>query len=128
EGSLLSGENLDNVLREFQLLAQDYPDSKYAPKALYATGWIYESMKFDNDKALEIYRAIVDSYPDSEYAKKVQKKINATTEPSPDNGGAKKPKKSSEVSNRSASENDLAKATASARKPNSGKKSQKIKR
>jgi TolA-binding protein len=128
EGSLLSGRNLDNTISEFQLLAQDYPDSEYAPKALYATGWIYESMKFENEKALEIYQTIVETYPDSEYAKKVEKKITATTQPPPDEG-EKKPEKAADVSKRPAVEEELIKATAaSKKKPDSGKKSQKIKR
>jgi outer membrane protein assembly factor BamD (BamD/ComL family) len=129
EGSLLSGKNLDNAIIEFQLLAQDYPDSEYAPKALYAPGWIYESMKFENDKALEIYRRIVETYPDSEYAKKVEKKINAATQPSQDDEGENKPGEAAEVSKRPGVEEELIKATAaSSKKPISGKKSQKIKR
>ena len=57
----------DSALHEYLLLSETYPQSEYAPKALLASAYIYES-KNDTLKAREMYDRIVESYPSSSQA------------------------------------------------------------
>jgi TonB family protein len=52
----------DSALNEYLLLAEQYPESPYAPKALLAAAFIYES-KADTSAARTLYNKIVESYP-----------------------------------------------------------------
>jgi len=58
----------DSALHEYILLAETYPQSAYAPKALLASAYIYEA-KNDSSKAREFYNKIVESYPASSQAR-----------------------------------------------------------
>ena len=59
------------VVKEFDEIATEYPDSSYAPKALYMKGKLYEqiyghfSKKTDLEEALKAYKKVVSKYPDS---------------------------------------------------------------
>jgi tetratricopeptide (TPR) repeat protein len=77
EDTLFKEKNVHKAIREYQKIVNTYPGSEYAPKSLYAVGWIYEQIKNQNDKAYEIYQEIVDKYPNTDFSKKVQKKIKA---------------------------------------------------
>jgi TolA-binding protein len=58
----------DSALNEYLSLAEAYPESEYAPRALLASAFIYEAKK-DSANAVRIYRRIVQSYPTSEQAR-----------------------------------------------------------
>jgi tetratricopeptide (TPR) repeat protein len=57
--------------RQFRNIADGLQESPYAPKALYALGWMYERDVADLDSALFYYGLLVEKYPKSEYARDV---------------------------------------------------------
>lgn len=65
----------DSALSEYLLLAESYPESPYAPKALLASAQIYEQ-KEDTIKARELYKRIVNFYPSTEQARYAVKKCD----------------------------------------------------
>jgi TolA-binding protein len=74
--SSLFADDISKAAQEFQKLCEYFPNSEYAPKALFALGWIYEKKTNENEKALHTYNEIVEKYPDSEYSKTVKRKID----------------------------------------------------
>lgn len=69
-----SGVNLMRVrdyrfaINQFTNVFAYYPESKYAPKALYSIGWIFEKNLMKPDSALYYYKLLIDNYSMSEYA------------------------------------------------------------
>ena len=61
-------------------LANRYPKGEYAPRALFALGWLAETHYGDPEAALEHYRKIVEQYPRSDQAKSVRDKIKLMEE------------------------------------------------
>ena len=57
----------DSALHEYMLLAETYPNSKYAPKALLASAHIYES-KGDTSMVSQLYRRVINDYPSTAQA------------------------------------------------------------
>ncbi|HED08737.1 MAG TPA: tetratricopeptide repeat protein [Ignavibacteria bacterium] len=55
---------------------KNYPKSKYAPKALYAAGWVLENKLSLPDSAAEMYSLIKQKYPATIYGKKIFDKVN----------------------------------------------------
>jgi N-acetylmuramoyl-L-alanine amidase len=66
--------NWMKVVKKFDDVAEKYPDSSLAPKALYMEGKLYEQIygyffkKSDLEEALNVYRNAAGKYPDSETA------------------------------------------------------------
>lgn len=60
------------------MVASTYPNSDYAPKALFVLGWIQEELIYDNGKARKAYEELVNKYPESPYAIKSNKKLLAS--------------------------------------------------
>ncbi|MFQ5648825.1 MAG: tetratricopeptide repeat protein [bacterium] len=77
ETTLFTHRDATRALQQYRRVIRMYPDSDYAPKALYASGWIHEQILFDNDKAAEIYLEIQKNYPDSEYFNSINQKLLA---------------------------------------------------
>lgn len=77
EQTLFNEKNVQKAVEEYERIINMYPNSEYAPKSLYAVGWIYEQIRNRNDRAYEIYQEIVDKYPNSDFSKRVKKKIIA---------------------------------------------------
>ncbi len=61
--------------RQFNRIAENHERSPYAPKALYALGWMYERDAPNRDSALYYYGLLVERYPRSEYAKEVRPSV-----------------------------------------------------
>jgi len=61
--------------RQFNRIAADHRSSAYAPKALYALGWMYERDASNRDSALYYYGLLIERYPRSEYAKEVRPSV-----------------------------------------------------
>jgi len=74
EDFLLQGK-VDSALAYYAQTAKDYPQSRYAPKALYALGWIYENREDSLRLAKETYQDLIDEYPESEYTLLARKKL-----------------------------------------------------
>jgi len=52
-----------------------YPKSSFAPKALYASGWIYENNLDMPDSAAAIYDSVVTKFPATAYANAIKAKL-----------------------------------------------------
>lgn len=64
----------------YKRLAQQFPSSAYAPKALYAAGWLYEFTMGRPDSAIAVYRRLLERYPATSYAGAAQPKVAAFDE------------------------------------------------
>lgn len=57
--------------RQYMAIVEKFPEHAYAPKALYALGWMYERNLGMNDSAMVYYAKLLETYPRSEYAKEI---------------------------------------------------------
>lgn len=57
----------DSALAEYLCLVDQFPESEYAAKSLYAAAWILGNVKGDSARAAGVYRRILDEYPQSDY-------------------------------------------------------------
>lgn len=71
---LVDGEH-GKAVKEYLEVSEKYPDSKYAPKALFAAAWLdeFELKKTDDAKAL--YDTLSAKYPDSPLASAAKRKL-----------------------------------------------------
>lgn len=72
---LMLGGNYDQSIHDFFSIYEEYPKSPFAPKALYASGWILENDLSLPDSAASVYDVLVSKYPTSFYVKNVAKKL-----------------------------------------------------
>ncbi|MFQ5707150.1 MAG: tetratricopeptide repeat protein [bacterium] len=77
ERTLFNDHNLAAAIRTYQKVVDQYPDSEYAPRSLYAVGWIYENKMFENERAIQTYQELLEKYPESEVSKKIKSKLGA---------------------------------------------------
>lgn len=75
ERLLFEADRPDSARGLYDLVVSRYPDGAYAPRALYALGWLAETRFGEPETALERYRDLVDRYPGSDQAKSVRDKI-----------------------------------------------------
>ncbi len=87
EQSWMEKQDFKQAINFYQQIVENYSDTDYAAKALYAIAWLHEYELHDNDKALEFYRTLEKLYPQSVYARKVQKKITAVDTSATQQGG-----------------------------------------
>ncbi|KPJ50463.1 hypothetical protein AMJ40_02900 [candidate division TA06 bacterium DG_26] len=69
---LLELEKPDVAIEEYTKAAEQYPESEYRPKAIYAIAWIYENLKADTVTAEAYLTALIEEYPATEYAQKAR--------------------------------------------------------
>ncbi len=65
----------DSSISNFYKIYLTHPQSPYAAKALYTTGWILENKLNMNDSAAVVYDTLIKKYPRSIYAVTVNPKI-----------------------------------------------------
>ena len=65
----------DSSISNFYNIYLTHPNSPYAAKALYTTGWILENKMNLNDSAVVVYDTLIKKYPRSIYAITVNPKI-----------------------------------------------------
>ncbi len=70
----------DSARGVYELVLQRDPEGEYAPRALYALGWLAETHFDDPETALDRYREIMDRHPRSEQAGSVRDKIRLMEE------------------------------------------------
>lgn len=58
----------DTAMAIYQQVYDSFPDSEWAPKALFAKAWILRRIKEDSLAGAEVLRKIVAEYPKTEYA------------------------------------------------------------
>ncbi len=69
-------QKYDSSLTGFYNIYKNNSSSPFAPKALYAYGWILENELNLNDSAAVIYDSLASQFPSTEYAQNVAPKIN----------------------------------------------------
>ncbi|KAB2838576.1 MAG: tetratricopeptide repeat protein, partial [Melioribacteraceae bacterium] len=67
----LNDEKYSEAIKDFYLLAEKFPESVIAPKALYSAGWVWENKLGSLDSAAAAYDTLVARYDKSLYAKDV---------------------------------------------------------
>ena len=72
---LLSLNNPSLAVKEYEKVYQNYPKSKYALKAKFASAYLYYT-KVDRKKGENLLREIIGEVPDSEYAQKAKEILN----------------------------------------------------
>lgn len=61
--------------RQYMTIVEKFPENDYAPKALYAMGWMYERDRKMNDSALYYYGLLLERYPRSQYARDIHASV-----------------------------------------------------
>ena len=77
EEALFNEQNVQNAISGYEAVIAKYPDSEYAPKALFALGWVHDQVTLDKEKARELYEEIQSKYPNSEFSRLVARKLRA---------------------------------------------------
>ncbi|MEO0088968.1 MAG: tetratricopeptide repeat protein [candidate division WOR-3 bacterium] len=67
----LSLGNYSSALKEYEKIYKNYPNSKYALKAKFASAYLYYT-EIDKEKGEKLFQEIINEAPDSEYAKKAK--------------------------------------------------------
>ena len=71
----LIGGDYYAAIDKFKDVTQLYPASSFAPKALFATGWIEENKLNDYTAAVESYDTLIAKYPASDYVRAIAPKV-----------------------------------------------------
>lgn len=64
-----------DAISEFRSIYHKYPKSSFAPKALYASGYIYENNLDMPDSAAAVYDSVLTKFPSTAYANAVRSKL-----------------------------------------------------
>lgn len=78
---LLSFGDVHRALEEYLKVTEDYPESPYAPKALYGAAWLKRYRLNDTLWRHDFYR-LIELYPESPAAQEAQKILEEETPPS----------------------------------------------
>jgi tetratricopeptide (TPR) repeat protein len=70
--SLRSNKEYQFALNQYFKVFEKYPQSKFAPKSLYAIGLMYEKNLNNKDSALHYYELLIKTYPWSDQAKELK--------------------------------------------------------
>jgi TolA-binding protein len=65
----------DSSITDFYNIYLTHPQSPYAAKALYTTGWILENKMNLNDSAVVVYDTLIKRYPHSEYTTNIKPRV-----------------------------------------------------
>ncbi len=77
EYSMVVDNDVSGAIRQYQRVISTYPESAFAPKALFAMGWLYENRRFDNAAASKFYLELKKNYPETEFFNAVNQKLMA---------------------------------------------------
>jgi len=61
--------------RQFNTIAASHAESPFAPKSLYALGWMFERDLNQADSAIYYYGLLLERYPRSEYAREIRPSV-----------------------------------------------------
>jgi TolA-binding protein len=75
EDYLLAGDYYA-AIDKFNDIPRLYPQSSFAPKAIYASGWIEENKLKDFSAAVRSYDTLIAKYPASEYVRVIAPKVS----------------------------------------------------
>lgn len=77
---LVELEKPDLAIEEYQKVVTQFPDSEYAPKAIYAIAWIYRNLKADPAAAEEYFKRLIEEHSETEYANMARKTLGQENE------------------------------------------------
>jgi len=77
EKTLTQDEDPETAYRIYETIFENHPETDWAPKAVYAMGWISEHRLDSLSLAYVLYDSLMKRYPETIYAKQVQPKIQA---------------------------------------------------
>jgi len=77
EADLIERNDPRAAFQKYGNLLEQFPDSQWAPKALYAMGWVCESYLDSLKLAHVLYDSLMARYPQTEYAEAVKAKVKA---------------------------------------------------
>jgi TonB family protein len=80
----LTHEKPDSAVDEYLALIERWPESEYAPQALYAAAWLQERRLDDVDGAMASYDSLIAWYPQSEYVQIARNKLEPPPPDLPD--------------------------------------------
>jgi len=66
----------DSAVFEYQALLDSFPESRYAPQALIALGWIHDNVYVDSAEALAKYESFLERYPNSDFIPQVLERLS----------------------------------------------------
>lgn len=69
-------EKYREAVNSFVDISRQYPRSPFAPKALFAGGWIFENKLHRPDSAAAVYDSLLKKYPSTIYSARIRSKIN----------------------------------------------------
>jgi TolA-binding protein len=72
---LLNFDQADSALAQYQAVVEKHPGDPAVPKALAASGWVYEYKKNDPETARKNYLAVIEQYPASPYAESLRVRL-----------------------------------------------------
>ncbi|MBI4418376.1 MAG: tetratricopeptide repeat protein [Ignavibacteriales bacterium] len=78
EQNIESGD-YSSAVSGLQSILNEYPSSSYAPKSLFALGWLYEHRLGLPDSALSCYNGVMERYGNSHYAQAVRNRLQPQT-------------------------------------------------
>ena len=70
-------DDIPKALEGYQKVYNDFPKSKWAPKAMYAHLWIVSNVHDDDTLSARLARSLINSYPRTEYAMSAQQILEA---------------------------------------------------
>lgn len=65
----------DSALKEYSALVDSFPESKFAPRALLALGWIHDKIRGDTARASDYYMRVVNDYSNTDYVVDAMKEL-----------------------------------------------------
>ncbi|MCF7802922.1 MAG: tetratricopeptide repeat protein [Candidatus Marinimicrobia bacterium] len=77
--SLIVRNQYSKARELLESIYRSYPESKYGPKALYVTGWLYENKLMVLDSAVSRYQQFRDQYPQHEMSSTVSARLRDLT-------------------------------------------------
>lgn len=69
ENLISEGGNARDIVPIYQQIADEYPNSLFAPQALFALAWTYENDLDQREQAKTIYEQVQERYPLTQYGK-----------------------------------------------------------
>lgn len=69
ENLIAEGTSTRDILPIYRQIADEYPNSLFAPKALFALAWTYENDLDEREQAKTIYEQVQERYPLTQYGK-----------------------------------------------------------
>jgi outer membrane protein assembly factor BamD (BamD/ComL family) len=71
----LEFSRIDEAIKEYRKVVEEFPDSEYGPKAAFAIAWVLDHVKSDRQGATQAYSEVVSRYPNTPYSDAAHKAV-----------------------------------------------------